>query len=77
MYDAKKGYELAKEYYARYGIDVDKAIKIADETAVPAGQALPVDREAYAEKVTEIIKQNPLIEIYNEEVTDVEQIAKD
>ena len=52
-------------------------IKVADETAVPAGQALAVDREAFAEKVTEIIKQNPLIEIYNEEITDVEKIAQE
>ena len=30
MYDVKKGYELAKEFYGQYGIDVDKAIKICD-----------------------------------------------
>ncbi len=34
MYDAKKAYELAKEYYAQYGIDVDKAIEIADSTPI-------------------------------------------
>ena len=34
-------------------------IKIADETSVPAGQALAVDRELFSQKVTEIIKQNP------------------
>ena len=34
MYDVKKGYELAKEYYAQYGIDVDKAIEIADKTPI-------------------------------------------
>ena len=27
-----KGYEYAKEYFARYGVDVDKAIEIADKT---------------------------------------------
>ena len=52
-------------------------IKIADETAVPAGQALAVDRELFAEKVTNEIKKNPLIEIYNEEVTNIEEMAKD
>ena len=51
-------------------------IKIADETAVPAGQALAVDRDIFSEKVTEYIKQNPLIEIINEEITDLTQIAK-
>ena len=34
MYDVKKGYELAKEFYAQYGIDVDKAIEIADSTPI-------------------------------------------
>ena len=43
-------------------------IKIADQTAVPAGQALAVDREEFSKKVTEEIKRNPLIEIINKEV---------
>ena len=43
-------------------------IKIADQTAVPAGQALAVDREEFSKKVTEEIKSNPLIEIINKEV---------
>ena len=34
MYDVNKGYELAKEFYAQYGIDVDKAIEIADSTPI-------------------------------------------
>ncbi len=51
-------------------------IKIADETKVPAGQALAVDREEFAKRVTKIIESNPLIEIINEEVTDkLEEIA--
>ena len=50
-------------------------IKIADETQVPAGQALAVDREKFAEKVTQKIKENDLIEIIHEEVTDISQIA--
>ena len=43
-------------------------IKIADETAVPAGQALAVDREEFAKKVTENLKNNLNIEIINKEV---------
>ena len=43
-------------------------IKIADETAVPAGQALAVDREEFSKKVTEEIEKNPLIEVINKEV---------
>ena len=51
-------------------------IRIADNTKVPAGQALAVDREKFSEEVTNTIKSNPLIEIINEEVTDIESIAK-
>ena len=52
-------------------------IKCADETAVPAGQALAVDREEFSQKVTAEINNNPLIEIYHEEVTNIEEISKD
>ncbi len=34
MYDIEKGYELAKEYYAQYGIDVDKVLEICDKTPI-------------------------------------------
>lgn len=52
-------------------------IKIADETAVPAGQALAVDREKFSKEVTQKIQENPLIEIYNKEITSLEEISKD
>ena len=52
-------------------------IKIADETQVPAGQALAVDREIFAQKVTQEIEDNPLIEIIHEEVTNIEEFAKE
>ncbi len=42
-------------------------IKCADKTSVPAGQALAVDREKFSNMVTKIIKENPNIEIINEE----------
>lgn len=44
-------------------------IKCADKTSVPAGQALAVDRDKFSELVTKEIKQNPNIEIINEEYT--------
>ena len=47
-------------------------IKCADETRVPAGQALAVDREKFAEKVSEIIKSTPNIEVINEEVSKID-----
>ncbi len=51
-------------------------IKIADNTSVPAGQALAVDREEFARQVTQELTSNPLIEIINEEVTDIQEMAK-
>ena len=53
-------------------------IRIADETKVPAGQALAVDREEFSKRVTQEIENNSLIEVINEEVTDnLEELAKD
>ena len=55
-------------------------IKTADETSVPAGQALAVDREKFAEKITESIISNELIEIVNQEVGEeiaIKDLAKD
>ena len=52
-------------------------IKIADETTLPAGQALAVDRELFSKKVTKKIENNPLIEVIHEEVTDIEQMAEE
>ena len=50
-------------------------IKCADQTSVPAGQALAVDREKFSELVTKYIKENPNIEIINEEVENIEEDA--
>ena len=52
-------------------------IKIADKTSVPAGQALAVDREEFSKKVTEELNENPLIEVVNEEVTDIIKMCND
>ena len=52
-------------------------IKCADKTKVPAGQALAVDREEFSKKVTNKIKNNSLIEICNQELTNIEEISKD
>ena len=52
-------------------------IKTADETAVPAGQALAVDRGKFARMVTEELERNENIEIIHEEVENIEGMAKD
>lgn len=46
-------------------------MRIADETRVPAGGALAVDREGFAKKITERIKAHPLIEVVHQEVTEI------
>ncbi len=48
-------------------------IKCADETSVPAGQALAVDREKFSELVTKYIQENSNIEIINKEVETIEE----
>ena len=48
-------------------------IKIADETSVPAGQALAVDRELFSQKVTEELEKNPNIEIIREEFSKINE----
>lgn len=46
-------------------------MKAADDTRVPAGSALAVDREKFAQEVTEQIQNNPLIEVIHEEVSEI------
>lgn len=46
-------------------------MECADACAVPAGSALAVDRIKFSEMVTERIKNDPLIEICEEEVTKI------
>jgi len=46
-------------------------LKIAQECAVPAGTALTVDRQCFASKVTQRIKEHPLIDVIREEVTKI------
>lgn len=56
-------------------------IKVADETAVPAGQALAVDREVFSKKVTEALENMENVEIIRQEIgkngLSIESIAKD
>ena len=52
-------------------------IKIADETSVPAGQALAVDREKFSEKVTSTLEKMDNIEIIRQEVTNLEDLLKE
>lgn len=51
-------------------------LKTAKEFAVPAGQALGIDRERFAEAVTKLINEHPRIEIKREVVTSLDQIPR-
>lgn len=46
-------------------------MKCADKCAVPAGGALAVDRDKFSSFVTEEIKSNPKIKVFNEEITEI------
>lgn len=51
-------------------------LKAATMAAVPAGQALSVNRDIFAKAITEKIKNNPNIEIHNEIVESLEQVPR-
>jgi methylenetetrahydrofolate--tRNA-(uracil-5-)-methyltransferase len=51
---------LLKEEMRRLGSLV---IEAADESAVPAGQALAVDREAFARRITETLRAHPHVRV--------------
>lgn len=61
---------LLKEEMRRAG---SLLLKLAQETSVPAGHALAVDRELFAAKVTEAIQPEPLIRVVREEVTEIRE----
>lgn len=44
-------------------------MKSADMHTVPAGSALAVDRETFSQYITDTIKNHPLVEVVNEEMT--------
>ena len=46
-------------------------IRCADATAVPAGGALAVDRDLFSDMVTKEIRNNPMIEVIEEELTEI------
>lgn len=49
-------------------------VKVANETSVPAGQALAVDRELFSKKITEIILENKNIEVVYKQIESLEDL---
>ena len=61
---------LLKEEMRRAG---SLLMEIAAQTAVPAGHALAVDRDRFAEAVTSAIEREPLIRVMREEVMRIDE----
>ncbi len=71
--DPNSGHGLLKHEMKGLGSLV---LEVGEMTAVPAGDALAVDRVAFSEKITEVIENNPLIEVINKEVSNPEVLAE-
>jgi methylenetetrahydrofolate--tRNA-(uracil-5-)-methyltransferase len=52
-------------------------MRIADETAVPAGHALAVDRVEFSRRISAAIEAEPLIRVFREEVTSLADPLQD
>ncbi|MBR2024124.1 MAG: methylenetetrahydrofolate--tRNA-(uracil(54)-C(5))-methyltransferase (FADH(2)-oxidizing) TrmFO [Clostridia bacterium] len=62
---------LLKEEMRRLGSMI---IAVADETAVPAGSALAVDREKFSSRITEKLKACPNLTILSQEITKIPEL---
>lgn len=61
---------LLKQEMRRFG---SALLKIADETAVPAGHALAVDRVEFSRRIAAAIANEPAIRVIREEITSLDQ----
>ncbi|MBN2297012.1 MAG: methylenetetrahydrofolate--tRNA-(uracil(54)-C(5))-methyltransferase (FADH(2)-oxidizing) TrmFO, partial [Deltaproteobacteria bacterium] len=67
--DPLTAHGLLKKEMAELGSVV---LKAAEMTKVPAGKALAVDRDAFAQTLTDIVRSHHLIEIHRQEFTRIE-----
>lgn len=65
--DPNSGHGLLKYEMKKMGSIV---LSVGEETAVPAGDALAVDREKFSERITQILKDEPNIEFIEKEGSD-------
>lgn len=66
--DIASGVGLLKEEMRK----IDSLImKYADENQVPAGSALAVDRELFSRGITDFLKNHPLVNVIEEEITEI------
>lgn len=71
--DPNSGHGLLKHEMRGLGSLV---LEVGEATAVPAGDALAVDREAFSERITAIISDNKNIQVVEEDVQNPEEMAK-
>jgi methylenetetrahydrofolate--tRNA-(uracil-5-)-methyltransferase len=64
---------VIKEEMRRIG---GRLIGFADETKVPAGGALAVDRDAFSARVTRAIREQPNIEVIDREITSIPEASE-
>jgi len=69
-YDITNGSGLLKHEMEILGGEL---IKIAKDCAVPAGNALAIDRHKFSQTVTEKIEQNPNINLIRKEISEIPQ----
>jgi methylenetetrahydrofolate--tRNA-(uracil-5-)-methyltransferase len=72
--DPNSGHGLLKHEMRGLGSLV---LEVGEATAVPAGDALAVDRVAFSERITEVIQSNERIEVLDLEVSDPQILAKE
>jgi len=63
--DITNAHGLLKEELRRLG---SLLIRVADETSIPGGKALVVDRNKFSQSISQIIEDNPRIRLIREEV---------
>jgi len=65
--DPSSAHGLLKTEMKKFGSLI---LEAADLHAVPAGDALAVDREKFSKEITDKLSSHPLIEVYHQEVSD-------
>lgn len=52
-------------------------VSVADETKIPAGQALAVDRTAFSKKISDIVRNHPLITAEGRKIDKVSEVKEE
>ncbi|MCX5818282.1 MAG: methylenetetrahydrofolate--tRNA-(uracil(54)-C(5))-methyltransferase (FADH(2)-oxidizing) TrmFO [Proteobacteria bacterium] len=66
--DLSNAHGLLKEELRMLGSII---LRVADDTSIPGGKALVVDRNRFSETITKKIEANPLIHVVRKEISDI------